>query len=313
MAFDVASLPAFDAKRDVSKYYTKLVLNTKMSRFMRLMDGIKTDKDIPDITHSYDILQQGSCDRTVKGTTTFGKTGIHVDKFMIAEDWCIEDLDDTLVQLSMRPGINSDELPPAIKPTIVDVLNQAVGKALELGLWRADKSLGGGSFLATFTGLNKRIDEKKVSGELPADQITTFTPSLANIIEKIEDIYDSLSIDTRFSDTESRFKLFMSWQNLRLYRKAYRADHSGLNYNDNFNKTFIDGTNIELVTMAGLDGEDKMVLADPNNLILGADLAGEENAIRFYPDVHELKVHATGQSRIGTQVQFGEEIAVANY
>ena len=313
MAFDVSGLPVLQ-RNDISKFYTRAILEAKMASFMRLLPNVKSTVNIPDVEHDYDLLQKGSCNRTTRGSTTFDERTITVHDILIAEDFCIKDLENTIIESVIAQGANTDKLPDGagLSGVIQDLIIRNINKALDLGIWNAVRDNADTTFLGTFTGINKRIFDALNLGSIPLAQRLSVIPTINNIVGIVEDMYDALPIDIRFS-TQARYKLFMSWSNLRLYRKGFRTDFGALPYNQDFNRTFIEGTDIELVPAVGLDGTNKMLLSSMDNLILATDLMGEENQLRIYPDIHWLKVHSTGQFKFGTQLHFPEEVVVNNY
>lgn len=313
MAFDVTGLPVLQ-RNDISKFYARAILETKMASFMRLLPNVKSTINIPDVDHDYDMLQKGSCTRTTRGSTTFDERTITVNDILVAEDFCIKDLENTIIEGVIAQGASTDKLPDGsgLGSMIIDLMVRNLNKAIEIGLWRAIRDNADTTFLGTFTGINKRIFDALNLGIIPLAQRFSVAPTINNIVSIIEDMYDALPIDIRFSN-QQRYKLFLSWANIRLYRKGFRSDFGALPYNQDFNRTFIEGTDIELVPVVGLDGTNKMLLTNTDNLILASDLMGEENSLRVYPDVHWLKVHATGQFKLGTQIHFPEEVVTNNY
>ncbi len=99
----------------------------------------------------------------------------------------------------------------------------------------------------------------------------------------------------------------------KMYERGYRDNKGTVVYNQGFEKRFVDGTNIEIVGVPGLNGTDKLVLAKRDNLILAVDVDGEEMDFKVFMDQYEENVLVKARFALGIQIHFPSEVAVDNY
>ena len=81
-----------------------------------------------------------------------------------------------------------------------------------------------------------------------------------------------------------------------------------------FEKRFIDGTNIQLVGVNGIaNTSDKMILAKRNNLWAAVDIDGEETDFDVFMDEFKEKVRVKSRFKMDTQINFPDEVVVNGF
>jgi hypothetical protein len=115
----------------------------------------------------------------------------------------------------------------------------------------------------TLDGWLTILDNEYASGD-----IVTINPLAANnAVTEVEKLVSV--VPTRFLYQPDIF-LFLPAQKKRFYDLHYRSLYGALPYNQQFAKTIIDGSNIEMVAVEGMT-EDKIFITTKDNMAYGTD------------------------------------------
>jgi len=72
---------------------------------------------------------------------------------------------------------------------------------------------------------------------------------------------------------------------------------------------FWPGTNMEIIGVAGLSGQNRIYAANLDNMFIGVDVEDEESALKVWYSDDDDKIRLRSTFTIGTQVAYQEEIA----
>ena len=313
MALDLAGLSNYTSEH-AEEFFAKAVLKSKTSAQMNILTGFKpgTHK-LPDFSHDYDLFQDGSsCGFNAQGDLTIEQRQIIVESFKINTQYCVRDLEAKFTRQIMPAGQEYDGLAP-IEAGLLTELSKGIAKAVELTLWRGNKATAPNAVSSydLMNGLDKVIADE--TGNL-AYEGATGALTISNIIGAVEELYQNLGVDA-FSgiEEENDWVVLMGEDKVKLYERAYRDTHGSVVYNAGFEKRFVDGTNIAIEGVGGLNGTDKLVLARRSNLVLAVDLANEEQDLMVYMDQDMENVRVKGRFAMGVQLHFPSEVSVDNY
>lgn len=250
------------------------------------------------------VLQAGSCGFNPAGTTTLSQRTLTVDAIKLNETMCLKDLEKTFLSLSMNAGSYNTELP--LEEVFINSKLDAVKKIKEMMLWQADKATGSGN-LALSNGFLKMFDAEITSA--PRLGSYTIATLAANIIDIVDEMVAKIPEDLL---AESDLTLFVSPSTFRTYTKALR-DANLYNYPSLANGTtpeeiVIPSTNVTMVATVGLVGKNVMVLSNASNLVMGTDLVSDEDFMKVAYDEFEDLLKINANFKIGTQVQFIENV-----
>ncbi|UBM58251.1 hypothetical protein LAG90_15715 [Marinilongibacter aquaticus] len=95
-----------------------------------------------------------------------------------------------------------------------------------------------------------------------------------NAVATFEKISDGLPSNMAFGGESV---LVVSKEHRDIYVKSYRKVHGHLNYNNEFNKVFLDGTNVEIIVEDGTTEFARPILQPRNNGVVVYDENGEIN------------------------------------
>lgn len=312
MALDLTALSAYTTEH-AEEFFGTSVLKADTPQLMNVMVGMKpgTHK-IPNWDHDYDLFQSGtSCGFNASGDFTIDQRSITVTSLKINTEYCIRELEAKFTRQILPAGQEYEGLDP-ISQGILSRLSMSVSKAMELSLWQGESGGSSGqAYLNLFDGLDKIITNE--TGNL-AYEGATGPLSTSNIVGAVEELYENLPVDAFGGiNGESDWVVLMGHDKAKMYARGYRDTYGANNNYTSFEKRFVDGTNIEIIGVAGLHGTDKLVLARKSNLILALDVEGEEQDFMVYMDQDQENVRIKARFALGVQINFPGEVAVDNY
>lgn len=249
------------------------------------------------------VLQAGYCGFNPQGDTILSQRTLTVDAIKLNETVCLKDLEKTFLSLSMNAGSYNTELP--LEEVFINSKLDAVKKIKETMLWQGDKA--GTGNLSLTNGFLKMFDAEITSA--PRLGSYTIATLAANIIDIVDEMVAKIPEDLM---TESDLTLFVSPSTFRTYTKALRDanlyNYSALPNGSSSDELIIPSTNVTMVSTVGLVGKNVMVLSNASNLVMGTDLVSDEDFMKVAYDEFEELLKINANFKIGTQVQFIENV-----
>lgn len=301
MSYVVSSLPAYTRQDAKKLIYEKLFNVIPTLQYCNEQTNIKSAETI-NLLDSTAFWATQACSFTASGADTFTQRTITVGKIQIQKKWCERDLEPKYTQEAMKKGGNYTSL--TYNTEIVDNTLQNIQKNLEKALWLAQ--IGSGThYLGHFDGFATIVDAisdigtRTYSGTAWSEANSrTAIKGLAALVVANDDV---------FRGGDSSIKFFMSPKMAQEYRWKLVADNVGFPnaYNDqNKNKTFVEGTTIEIVEVPGLTGTNYIYAMEPENMYFGTDMANEYEKFEvwFSQDNREIRMHS--EFKAGVQVAF---------
>lgn len=311
MALDLTALSAYTTEH-AEEFFAKSVMKSKTAGIMNVLAGFKpgTHK-LPEFDHAYDLFQDGSsCGFNASGDLSIKQRSITVESLKINTEYCMRDLEAKFTRQIMPAGQEYEGLEP-IAAGLLSELDKKVAKMTELMLWNGNKATAPNAISSydLVNGLLKVLADE--TGNL-AYEGSTGALTTSNIIGAVEALYDNLPVDAYSTIQDEAWVVLMGDDKAKMYERAYRDTHGAVVYNQGFEKRYVDGTNIEIVGVAGLNGTDKLVLAKRDNLILAVDVDGEEMDFKVYMDQDDENVRVKARFAMGVQIHFPGEVAIDN-
>jgi hypothetical protein len=109
-----------------------------------------------------------------------------------------------------------------------------------------------------------------------------------NVLTHFQDLVDGIPDEYKMVP----LKLFCSPTVARWYERKYQTTHGSLPYNTQFQKTFVDGTQVEIVPRAGMQSSTRLILTPETNFFLGFDRVDDLAALTFETSKRKLLVMA---------------------
>ncbi len=296
MAFDLAGLTAYTNENKLP-LIRRALLDGKTISMINVQPDIKSSAPI-NILETSPVWQAGACGWNASGTVTLTQRQIAVAKIKNNDAVCVDDLEAFYTQSLMNSGSYNEDMP--FEQLYSENLADKTAKYLEQLAWQGDTA-GAGS-LALADGLIKIIDAEAsvVTG-------TALALDAANVIDAIDEMVAATPEDVL---TSTDLTLFVGHDVFRTYTNALKQ--ANLYHVDTKEATnweiMVHGTNVKVVAVAGLNGTDRIFLAEASNLYMGTDMLNdaEQFSIRYSEDNDEVRI--TQKMKVGFQIAFPERI-----
>ena len=311
MALNLSGLSAY-TKQLVKPLLTSAVFEAKTQQLIMqngiVLTGVKSSAAIP-LMDTDAVFGTQSCSFDASGTTTFSQRTVTVGKIKVEEKICPKDLEAYFTQEALRAGSTYEDFGNAdFQSAFLAKKNARIAAQLETAIWQGDTSSGTAN-LNKFDGLVKLIDagspvDANVSGYTGVATIATITQS--NVIAATEGIYKAIPVEVlRKGDV----KIFVGFDWFRLLIMAYRAlNLCSYKPQDSGAASFIlPGTDIEVVSVNGLNGTGDAYAISLSNIVMGVDLEDEETNYKMWYSEDNNDVRFRAEWKLGVNVAYTAE------
>lgn len=299
MAFDVTGLGTWinENKQDL---ISSAILDANTIQSVTLIPGVKYKEQIKYLEGDA-LIQAASCGTpTTSGTTTLTDKDIEVKSLMIYEETCPEDFNKTSLQLSMKPGWNT-EIP--FEQQYADIKIKNLQKNIEEMIWSS-----------TVSGTTKPNGWVYLfENDSDVNDLTTFDWSATGntASDYIGEVYAMVNELPDEVQSMTDLTLFVSPAISRKMSQALVVAgnyHIDLTKQDGNNDWMFPGTNVLVKPTNGLVNQDVAVLTPASNLIIGTDLQNEMEQFKLWYSEDDLNVKFLQTFKIGTSYYFGDYV-----
>lgn len=313
MALAFSGLSAY-TKQLVKPLLTSAVFDAKTQQMIMdggiVLSGVKSSAAIP-LMDTDAVFGTQSCSFDASGTTTFSQRTVTVGKIKVEEKICPKDLEAYFTQEALRAGSTYEDFGNAdFQAAFLAKKNARIASQLETALWQGDAT-GATANTNKFDGLQKLIAagspvDANVSGYtgVSGSPITTITAS--NVVAATEGIYKAIPVAVL---SKGDVKIFVGNDWYRLLILAYRALNL-FSYNPqdvNAASFILPGTNVEVVSVNGLNGTGDAYAISLSNIALAVDLENEENNYKMWYSEDNNDVRFRAEFKIGVNVAYTNE------
>ena len=296
MSLDLSALAAYTDEQKMPLIKATLLTGRTMS-LITVQPDIKSAAPI-NILSSSAVFQAGACGCNASGTTVLDQRLLTVSSIKQNEAICVDDLEAYWTQSLMKAGSYNEEIP--FEQMYADEKAAQSAKAIETMVWQGD-TLGAGN-LALVDGLIKIIDAEGavVTG-------TILALDAANIIDAVDEMVQAIPAD---AIEATDLHLFMGYDTYRIYAAALR-DANLFHYDGKENgdfSMFIPGTSVKAIAVSGLNGTDRIFLAEASNLYAGVDLLNDSEDFRIFYAEEADEVSFNQKFKLGFQIAFPARI-----
>lgn len=168
-----------------------------------------------------------------------------------------------------------------------------IGKKLNVSLFKAKQDDAGKTTDTLFNGFETIIEKEIVAGNISVEK-----GNLIVLDEQItEQNADSLLKKALFAASdelreEEEAFLYCSRAVNDAYNQNYLLTHTGLNYNEAYKQTALEGSNFTFAPMVGLKGSRYAIMSTKSNMLIGVDQMSDQERVEF--NKYEPKV-VTGE------------------
>ena len=310
MAFSLGSLQAY-TREQIEPLLTAAVLGAKTQQLI-LQNGVvltevKSSAKIPLFSTDV-VLQTQSCSFDPSGTTTITQREVTVGKIKVEEQICPKDLEAFFTQQALRAGSTYEDFGNAdFQAKYLADKNAKIAAANEVAIWQGNTASGNAN-LNKFDGLIKLIAAgSPISANTGA---LSGTPAIttSNVISIIQAVKNKIPAALKgMTDVV----VMVGYDVYDMYVDAgVAANLFHYNYNDNSNYggLTIPGTGIKLEAVHGLDGTGDIFAMRVSNMVIGVDLASEEENYDMWYSNDDRVVKFSTQWKLGVNVAFTSEV-----
>ncbi len=304
MAFDVSAISAYIENNDFPLVGAIQVSPEMTAAGATLVTAVKGDTKLHFIESDVIFQSGGGCARTAAGTTTRTDKTMTVGRIAVAEDLCFDDLAGKWDQTKMKQGLLNgiQTMPDEFAKVYWDEKMALLKQAIEIADWNGDTGSGAANY-NKYNGWIKYIDAgSPVDGN--TDNQTTVT--LSNIVAAVRNMYLAVPTNLQFRND---LVLYMPYSWFQMYQQAVLAANL-FHFTGGEQEYTIIGTTVKLKPTYGLSTltYGRMFLTYSSNLVVGIDLASDENFTSRIDPVTNKKLLVDCQFSRGTQVKFVEDV-----
>ena len=314
MSLAFSGLTAY-TKQLVKPLLTSAVFDAKTQQLILangvVLSGVKSSVTIP-VLETDAVFQTQSCSFDPSGVTTFSNRSITVGKIKLEEKICPKDMEAYFLQEVLKSGSKTEDFGSAeFAAVYFEKKNLRIAAQLETAIWQGDAT-GATANTNKFDGLQKLIAagspvNANVSGYTGVSGSPITTVNASNVIAATEGIFKAIPVAVL---SKGDVKIFVGNDWYRLLILAYRAlNLFAYNPQDSQAQSFIlPGTNVEVVSVNGLNGTGDAYAISLSNLALAVDLVDEESAYTFWFSKDNNDCRWRVEFKIGVNVIFTNEI-----
>jgi len=305
MSFNVTGLTNYTNEQSTD-LLVKALFSGKTAKLLydagQVQVGVKSAAAL-NILSSDVYFQSDSCGYSPSGVTNFTQRVITVGKIKVEETLCPKTLEAKWMQTQIAPG----------SPTAVPFEEQIgmeksknIAEKLEIAMWQGTTATANTNPNTNkFDGLLKVITDSAAFVSGNTGSVTAVTST--NIGTILDAIY--AAVPARIADKDN-IKLFMGVDNFKLALvnlKNANLYHYVADATSEL-KMIWPGTNVEIIGVGGLNGTNKMVCTNLDNLFVGTDLAHEEEDAKIWYSTDSDEVRFRLTMKYGTQIAFPDQV-----
>jgi len=301
MAFTVTDIGSW-VNENSQDLISEAILESNTIEKVTLMPGIKYKEQIKFLETDSQI-QAASCGTpTTSGSTTLTDKDIEVKSLMVYEETCPEDFNETSLQLSMKPGWNT-EIP--FEQQYADLKVKNLQKNIEKMIWSSTaasttKCVG---WVYSFNN-DSDVEDTTFDWAATGNTASDFMGEVYNMVNKLPDEIQDMTDLTLFVSPSLSRKMTQSL----VIADGYHID---LTKTDGNSEWEFPGINLTVKPTNGLVGQEVAVLTPASNLIVGTDLQNESEQFKLWYSDDDLQVKFLQQFKIGTSYYFGEYVVLS--
>lgn len=268
----------------------KAVLGGKSVGLFNLQTGVKKSAAL-NLINVNPTLQKGGCGFNAQGDATLSQRVINTELLKVNMSFCEKDLLAYWAGYEVKVGAGKEQLP--FEEYLTSAIIEGVNEKVENLVWNGDKSKG-----AEFDGiLTILADEDDVISAQGTGAYAAIKAAYAAIPVAV---LPKASIFVG-ADVFRSYMLEMVEKNFY----HYAADGADVQ------EFIVPGTNTKVIAVNGLNGTNKIVAADAQNLFYGCDMLDDAETFDLFYSKDNREFRLVVEFNGGTQVAYPSEIVVA--
>lgn len=302
------SLPAYlDEEGVKQELIRKTVLGSpSIGLFAKQLDN-KSTKALGFIENSLKWQANTGCGWNDSGTTTVSERILTVGNIKVNTSYCDKTMQNNILQYAFTTSTIGKDEPFGLEKAIIDSIMEDQSAALETAVWQS-KLTGGVGNLAFFDGI-LAILTAGVASTINIAYTAAGTSATA-ISDAIDETF--LAIPEALVDKADTV-IFVDSALYRKYvvelRKAnlYHTDPS-----TDTNEIMYPGSNVRVISIPGLNGQNKIIAGRLSNFVYGTDLVSDQEDFSFNYAFEAQEWRLIAKWVMGTQVGLLGEVVVTS-
>jgi len=307
MSFNVTGLTNYTDEQSTD-LLVKALFSGKTAKLLydagQVQVGVKSASAL-NILSSDVFFQTDGCGYSPSGVTNFTQRVITVGKIKVEETLCPKTLEAKWMQTQIAPG-SPTQVPFEVQ--IGAEKSKVIAEKLEIAMWQGTTATANTNPNTNkFDGLLKVITDSAAYVSGNTGSVTAVTST--NIGTILDAIY--AAVPARIADKDN-IKLFMGVDNFKLALvnlKNANLYHYVADATSEL-KMIWPGTNVEIIGVGGLNGTNKMVCTNLDNLFVGTDLAHEEEDAKIWYSTDSDEVRFRLTMKYGVQIAFPDQVVL---
>lgn len=280
------------------------ILKGRTTDIIQVQGGVKHSATINRLSSDL-TAQAGACGWNADGTTNLDQRVIEVSDIKINEAICLNDLEDYYTSTMMNPGSYNEDVP--FEQIFAENKRDQVNALVEDLVWQGDTAGGSGN-LALADGFVTMFDAGITAS---SDRYGTYSTAVSgsDLVDLVDEIVEK--VPENVINNEDLY-LFMSYADYRKYAKALRDlnlfHYTGAeNQGEDFSQMH-PGTNVKVIAVRGLNGQNRMVLSPTSNMFVGTDLLNDAEDFKLFYSQDNDEVRFLAKFKLGVQVAWLDQV-----
>jgi hypothetical protein len=285
---------------------SEAVLTPITMKYVNVIPGIKGTQNVNLLSETLSVQTGTTCGWNSAGDVTFTVAPVTVQALKVNQSLCLQQLNTLWLGQYLNSGSYNENAP--FEQAIIDLQTKQIKRYNEDLLWNA--SSGTSSFSgfkeifqsASFTAnggveLTGATALCSVTGSSTQQQAYNVLTQIDNLINRLDrNVYDRDDIIIYMSQTQ--FKCYLTA--IRNVNNFHFSEPTlGQVY-----EVFHPQTNYKVVGVPGLNGSDLIAMGPMQYMLVGTDLASDEDSFRAWWSQDFQEVRIMSAWKLGTQVAF---------
>lgn len=281
---------------------SEAVLTPITMKYVNVIPGIKGTQNVNLLSETLVVQTGTTCGWSDQGDVTFTVAPVTVQALKVNQSLCLQELNTLWLGQYLNSGSYNENAP--FEQAIIDLQTKQIKRYNEDLLWNA--SSGTSAFSGFIEILNNTAGVVALTGQTALCSVTgaTVQEKAYNTLAQIDNLIDSL--DRNVYDRDD-IVIYMSQQQFKCYLVAIR-NVNNFHFSEptlgQVYEVFHPQTNYKVVGVPGLNGSDLIVIGPMQYMLVGTDLASDEDSFRAWWSQDFQEVRIMSAWKLGTQVAF---------
>lgn len=295
MAINVSALSSYVDEQRLP-LIRKSIFAAPSVKFFNLQTGVKHAAALNILTTDIVLGNGAACGWNEAGTSAFSQRVLEVGNYKVNMNFCDKVLLDKWAGHEVRVAAGEKSLP--FEEAFTNDIVEAVGREVERIVWQGVKATDRADGILTILG-----EEAEASGSTIAIDGESGSTAYADTLA----IYEAIPVEVL--DKAEIFMGMDTFRSLVLDLTVANLYHYDPKVDDAM-QIILPGTNTKVHGVAGLNGTDKIVAADPQNIYYGVDMEGDDEKFDLWYSKDNQEFRLAINFNAGVQVAFPEQCKV---